>query len=247
MSHAAMISVGILIVLIVVLALLRGKSVATKPLRGAHVALIVAVAVLVAAGIDYLVVMRPAKAAAGAAGQAPAEMGPGMGPGAGMMGPPGGGMGGGMGGPREPSPKRDLGRFVRQLTLFQEKGTDALDAKQVATVLPILTGMQAVEKMSEDEGKAQLEALRAILTEAQLAAVDAASCPAAGMGGPGGPGMAPAGAAAKPAARTAGASRPGQAFRERMLVIPTSANTTPGRRGQHLAQIRTGSGSSSAR
>lgn len=65
MSHAAMISVGILIVLIVVLALLRGKSVATKPLRGAHVAFIVAVAVLLAAGIDYLVVMRPVKAGGG--------------------------------------------------------------------------------------------------------------------------------------------------------------------------------------
>lgn len=134
-------------------------------------------------------------------------------------------MGGGMGGPREPSPKRDLGRFVRQLTLFQEKGTETLDAKQVATVLPILTSMQAVEKMSEDEGKAQLDALRAILTEAQLAAVDAIELPRrqGGMGGPGGPGM---GAPAGPPPGTGGAPEGppppdrAQAFRERLLAIP---------------------------
>ena len=55
MLHAAMISVGIVVVLVVLLAALRGREVAVKPLRGAHVAGLVVLALLVAAGVDYYV------------------------------------------------------------------------------------------------------------------------------------------------------------------------------------------------
>ncbi len=234
MLNSVIVSVGIAVVLVVVLLLLRGKAAATKPLRGSHVAGVVVAVVLLAAAADYLIVMRQGRPTAGAGNAPEGDMGPGMGTmggGPGGMGGGtggGGGMGGGMGGQREPSPKRDLGRFVRKLALFQEQDKDALDAQQVATLLPLLTAMQGAVTMTEDEGKAQLEAARAVLTEAQLAAVDAIELPRpqGGMGGPGmGGGMgAPAGA--PPAAPGEGGVPGGggadraQAFRERMLAIP---------------------------
>jgi len=232
MVYALMVSAAVAVVLLVLLALLRGKAVAAKPLSGKQAAVIVGLVVLVAAGVDGFLLVRQSRAAKTAGG----PPGGGMGMMGGGMGGPGGGMGGpggGMGGQREPSPKRDLSRFVRKLALFQAQGQGALEPSQVVAILPALTAMQGAERMTEDEGGAQLEALRAILTEAQRAAVDAIELPrpqggmgGPGMGGPGaggvsggGPAAPGPGAAAEGPPATPSPDR-GQAFRERLLTVP---------------------------
>jgi hypothetical protein len=104
-----------------------------------------------------------------------------------MMG--GGGMGGGG---RGPAPKRDLITLVRKLDLLTGNIGIKLDEEQTAEILKGLAAIEDAESMTDDDAKARLEELNALLKDDQKSQLDVVGLPFGGGGG-GGRGGAPGG------------------------------------------------------
>lgn len=125
---------------------------------------------------------------AGARGVQPGSVEPinvgGAGPGPG--GPMGGGAGGkgpGGGGGFQPSPTRDLATLVRKLDLLTGDIAITLTQEQKAKLKPLLAGIQAKEQISDEAAPDMLKELKAVLSEAQQAALEKVGLPRT----PGGP------------------------------------------------------------
>ena len=109
-------------------------------------------------------------------------MGAGMGGGGGMSGMMGGVMGG------QPQPKRQLTTLVRKLELLTGDVAIALTPEQTKAVQTALDELSALEKMTDDEAKANHEKLLALLDEKQQAKQEAIGLPFRRSGGGGGMG-----------------------------------------------------------
>ena len=113
----------------------------------------------------------------GSSGSGPAARSAGGGMGA--MGGGGGGMGamgGGMGGPgggQQASPSRDLTRLVRNLGTLEKVQSKGLTAEQKKALVPVLTKLKSADKLTDEDCKAQLDAIDKTLTPDQQDALKA--------------------------------------------------------------------------
>lgn len=179
--------IGVCVVVLGLLAILRGQSAMKGDIPKPVAALLVVAAVLVAGIVLYrITTAQPtADAGGGEAGMMMEQGGMGGGPGG-----PGGGMGGGMGGP---NPHRDLGQLVRKLALLKSQDANAISTEQGAKLLPVLQALAAAEGMTTEEAEAKKAELEALLTPEQITALEGIELPrpSRGGGGPGGPGGGP--------------------------------------------------------
>ena len=219
--------VGICLVVLVVLFFSRRTAAAGVNVPVPVAVAVVVVIVAIAAAVDWLLVVRsnaPAEEAAGGTGMM-------MGEGGGMGGGMGGG-GGGMGSGGRSGPRREISQLVRKMAALQEKGELGLESAQVEALAPILTQLQAAEKLSDEEAEAPLASIKEALTDAQKAAVEAVELPRRGRGGGGGGmgGGAAGTATPAPAAATAdGGAAPGVHSRYTPRPSAATISYTPSR------------------
>jgi hypothetical protein len=99
----------------------------------------------------------------------------------------GGGRGGGGGGGQQASPSRDLTGLVRNLGTVEKVQNKGLTAEQKKSLAPILKKIQAADKLSDDDCKADIASIDGILTADQKDNLKALT-PQRGGGGRGGGG-----------------------------------------------------------
>jgi hypothetical protein len=149
--------------------------------------------------------------------------------------------GGGGGGMRGPNPHRDLGQLVRKMAMLKSQQEDAFTTEQATKLLAILQTLAKAEGMTAEEAESSKAELEGVLTEDQVAALEAIELPRRQRGGPGRPGgdrPAGGGAPETPGGTVATAAGPGAegaapppaggggrgdwraAMRARMLEIP---------------------------
>ena len=116
---------------------------------------------------------------------------------------PGGGKGADAGSFRERFKHTiELVQLVRKLPKLDAEAKVAISAEQTAKLLPVLREIQSAEKLPQKDAEAKVTAIKGILSEAQLAALEKIELPRRGGPGGGGP------TAAMPAAPRGGAARP---------------------------------------
>jgi hypothetical protein len=109
--------------------------------------------------------------------------------GAGMMGGGGGAGGRGGGGGQQASPSRDLTGLVRNLGTVEKVQNKGLTAEQKKTLTPILMKIQSADKLSDDDCKADIASIDAVLTDGQKDILKVLTPQRGGGGGGRGGGM----------------------------------------------------------